>query len=151
MSAAPALKKALVYGLVLAGVIAVVGGVVGGFIDGWVGVTSALIGTAMSAVFVAITAGSILLAGRTSKTGMLSPAFFGIVMGAWLVKFIVFLVLVFVLRDQPFVNPAVLFWTIVVAVIGSLAVDLIAVSRARVPYVSDVRMPGDPDSRDRSA
>lgn len=50
MTAAPALKKALVYGLVLAGVIAVVGGVVGWFVAGPAGLVSALVGTAMAAV-----------------------------------------------------------------------------------------------------
>lgn len=141
MTAAPALKRALVYGLVLAGVIAVVGGLVGWLVAGPEGLVSALIGTAMAAVFSGITAGSILLAVRATRNELMNPVFFAIVMGAWLLKFVILLVLVFVLRNQEFIDPMVLFVTIVVAVIGSLVVDLVAVSRSRVPYVSDVKLP----------
>lgn len=142
MTAAPALKKALIYGLVLAAIIAVIGGIVGWLVADVPGLVSALIGTAMAAVFSGIIAGSILLATKVTRNQLMHPAFFAIVMGAWLVKFVIFLVLVFVLRDQPFIHPMVLFITIVVAVVGSLTVDLIAVTRARVPYVSDVELPG---------
>jgi hypothetical protein len=143
MTAIPVMKKVLVYGGVLALAIAVVGGIVGWFVAGVPGLVSALIGTAMAAVFLGITAGSIVLATRVTKSEVFSPLFFGIVMGAWLLKFVVFLVLVFVLKDQPFIDPLVLFLTIVVGVVGSLVVDLIAVTRSRVPYVSDVTLPGD--------
>ncbi|MET1043439.1 MAG: hypothetical protein ABWX59_04875 [Microbacteriaceae bacterium] len=147
MTAAPVLKKALVYGGVLALAIAVIGSIVGGIVAGGIGVLSALIGTAMAALFLGITAGSILLASRATNSEVFNPVFFAIVMGAWLLKFIVFLVLIFLLKDQPFIDPVVLFITIVVAVIGSLAVDLLAVTRSRVPYVSDVELPGDKDAR----
>lgn len=143
MTVIPLMKKVLVYGGVLALVIAVIGSIVGGIVAGGVGVVSALIGTAMAAIFLGITAGSILFATRLTKTGVFSALFFGIVMGAWLLKFIVFLVLVFLLKDQPFIHPMVLFVTIVAAVVGSLVVDLLAVSRSRIPYVSDVTLPGD--------
>ena len=72
---------------------------------------------------------------------LLSPAYFGIVIGSWIVKFVVFLVLVFSLRDAPFVEPTVLFITLVAAVVGGLVTDMVAVTRSRVPYVSDVRLP----------
>ncbi|WP_157155559.1 hypothetical protein [Diaminobutyricimonas sp. LJ205] len=143
MTAIPVMKKVLVYGGVLALAIAVVGSIVGWFVAGVPGLVSALIGTAMAAVFLGITAGSIMIATKVTKSEVFSPLFFGIVMGAWLLKFVVFLVLVFVLKDQPFIDPLVLFLTIVVGVVGSLVVDLIAVTRSRVPYVSDVSLPGD--------
>lgn len=142
-SATPVLKKALVYGAWLALGIAVIGSAVGWFVAGPTGVVSALVGTAMAAIFLGITSGSILLASRSSQSDMLSPAFFGIVLGGWLLKFIVFLALVFLLREQPWVHPVILFLSIVAGVVGSLVVDVIVVATSRVPYVSDVAMPGD--------
>lgn len=138
MTAAPVLKKVLLYGALLAAAIAVIGSIIGFLVVGPVGVVSALIGTAMAVLFMAITALSILIAGRYSL-----GAFFGIVMGAWLLKFIVFLVLIFVLKDQPWLNPQVMFLSIVAAVIGTLAVDVIVVARSRMSYVSDITLPGE--------
>ena len=96
----------------------------------------------MGFVFLAVTAASILLADRITKGDLLSPVFFALVLGAWLLKFVVFLVLVFTLREASFVDPVVLFVTLVIAVLGGLVTDLVAVSRGRVPYVSDITLPG---------
>lgn len=142
-SATPILRKALIQGAWLALGIAVVGSVIGWFVAGGTGVLSALVGTAMAAVFLGITSASIILASRSSKSDMLSPAFFGIVLGGWLLKFVVFLALVFLLRDQPWVHPVVLFLSIVAGVVGSLVVDVVVVATSRVPYVSDITLPGD--------
>lgn len=138
MTAAPVLKKVLLYGAILAVAIAVIGSILGYITVGPVGISSALIGTAMAVVFLAITAVSILVAGKYSL-----GAFFGIVMGAWLLKFVLFLVLIFILRDQPWLNPQVMFLSIVAAVVGTLAVDVVVVARSRMSYVSDIDLPGD--------
>ena len=138
MSAIPILRRALVYGGLFALVLAVAGSIVGYLVAGGVGVVSALIGAVMAAVFLGVTAVSILLA---SKYDIL--AFFGIVMGAWLLKFVLFLVLAVVLRDQPWIQSTVLFVTLVVGVIGTLIVDVVVVARSRMPYVSDITLPGD--------
>lgn len=143
MTAATILRRVLAYGGLLAAAIAIVGGIVGYVAVGPRGLVSALIGTGMAFVFLAVTAGSILLANRTSKADVLSPAFFGIVLGGWLLKFVVFLVLVFVLKDQPWIDNTVLFLSIVAGVVGSLVVDLLVVAKARMPYVSDISMPRD--------
>ena len=140
----PVLRRILVSGGWLALGIAVVGAVLGGIFAGQVGIVSALIGTAMAVVFMGITAGSILLAnhyaGRESAIG----AFFGIVMGGWLLKFVVFLVLMLLLRDQPWISPIVLFLSIIAGVIGSLVVDTVVVMKSRMSYVSDVTLPPAP-------
>ena len=60
---------------------------------------SALIGTLMAVVFLGITAASILLANRFASSDLFVGVFFGIVLGGWLLKFVVFIVLVVVLRD----------------------------------------------------
>lgn len=137
-SAVPVLKKILVWGGMLAAVVVVGGSIVGYLVAGWTGVTSALIGTAMAVVFLAITAFSIVIASRFGV-----GAFFGIVMGAWLLKFVLFLVLIFLLKDQPWIQPAILFLCVVVAVVGTLVVDVVVIAKSRMPYVSDIVLPGE--------
>jgi hypothetical protein len=144
-SAAPVLRLSLLYGAALFAAIAIVGSVVGALVSELPGLLSALIGAGMGFVFLAVTAGSILLADRLTKGDLLSPVFFAVVLGAWLLKFVVFLVLVFTLREAAFVDPVVLFVTLVIAVLGGLVTDLVAVSRGRVPYVSDIVLPGPSD------
>ena len=139
MSSVLVLKRALIYGGILAAAIAIVGSIVGWLVAGSAGVASALVGTGMAVVFLGITAVSILFA-RKFDIG----AFFGIVMGAWLLKFVLFLVLAFALKEQPWIEPTVLFITIVAAVVGTLAVDVIVASVSRVPYV-EVALPEQPE------
>jgi len=140
----PVFRRILVYGGFLALGIGVVGAIVGGLVAGGIGVLSALIGTAMAVVFMGITAGSILLANRFAGRESAIGAFFGIVMGGWLLKFVVFLVLMFLLRDQPWIQPVVLFLSIIAGVIGSLIVDTVVVVKSRMTYVSDVDLPPAP-------
>jgi len=140
----PVLRRILVYGAVLALGIMVVGALVGGLVAGPSGVVSALIGTLMAVVFMGITAGSILLANRFAGTEAAIGAFFGIVMGGWLLKFVVFLVLMFALRGQPWIEPVVLLLSIIAGVIGSLVVDMVVVMKSRMPYASDVTLPKAP-------
>lgn len=142
MKSAPILTRALVYGAVLTAVIAVLGSAIGYVVAGMPGLVSALIGAGLTAIFMAFTAVSILLASRATTDDPSSTLFFGIVLGAWLLKFIVFIAILLVLRAQPFLEPVVFFFAIIAAVIGSLVVDVLAFVRARVPYV-DVTLPGD--------
>jgi len=120
-TAAPVLRRALVYGAIVSFAIAVIGSVAGALAAELPGMLSALIGAGMGFVFLGLTAASILLADRVTGSDLLSPAYFGIVIGSWIVKFVVFLVLVFSLRDAPFVEPTVLFITLVAAVVGPIA------------------------------
>jgi len=150
-TAMTALKRIIVYGAFLALGIAVVGSIVGLVVDGGRGVLSAVLGTAIAFIFVAVTAGSVILADRASGSDFLSPLFFGIVLGGWILKFVVFLVALVLLKDQPWVNTLVLFLSIIVAVLGSLVVDVLVIAKARIPYVSDVTLPGDATSPDKPA
>lgn len=142
----PVLRRILVYGGFLALGIGVVGAIVGGLVAGWPGVVSALVGTVMAVVFMGITAGSILLANRFAGSEAAVGAFFAIVLGGWLVKFVVFLVIVVLIKDQPWINPVVLFLSIIAGVIGSLIVDAVVVMKSRMTYVSDVTLPTSSDS-----
>jgi len=143
MKTATILARALVYGAILTVAIAVVGSIVGYLIAGNSGLVSALIGAGLTAVFMGFTALSIVLAARVSRNEASSTLFFGIVLGVWLLKFVVFIVILVLLRNQPFIEPLIMFFSILIAVIGSLVVDVIAYVGARVPYVGDIELPGD--------
>lgn len=133
------------YGALLALAIAVVGSLGGWLADGGRGVASALIGAGIAFVFTAMTGVSVILANRVTGGALLHPAYFGIVLGGWLLKFIVFLVLLVVLKDQPWVNTIVLFVCIIASVLGSLVIDVVVIARSRLPYV-DTALPGDPEA-----
>lgn len=141
MSAVPVFQRILKWGGVLAITIAVIGGVAGYLTSGTPGLVSALVGTAMSILFMGITAASILLALKVSSEPAAIGVFFGIVMGGWLVKFVVFLIIVFALKGQPWVEPTVLFLTIVAGVLGSLVIDVVVIAKSRMSYVSEVTLP----------
>jgi hypothetical protein len=146
MSIAPVLNRALRDGSIFAGAVAVVGAVVGFLVAGWPGLVGGLLGAVASAIFLGLTAASMLVGGRITKGDLGSPVFFGIVLGTWLIKLVLFVVLAIWLRSQTWLDPRVFFLAVIVSVIGSLAIDVLAFARSRVPYVSDVQLPG--DSRD---
>lgn len=148
MSAVPVFQKILRWGGLLALAIAVIGGVIGYLTAGGPGLVSALLGTVMSILFMGITAGSILLALKVSSDPAAIGAFFGIVMGGWLVKFVVFFIIVFALKGQPWVEPTVLFLTIVAGVLGSLVIDVVVVAKSRMSYVSEITLPTEPVDED---
>ncbi|MEK7663240.1 MAG: hypothetical protein AAB357_03615, partial [Actinomycetota bacterium] len=132
-SSVPVLRRTLAYGFAFAAAIAVVGGVIGLLVAGPIAAWSAVIGAAMAGVFLGITALSILIAVRFDIV-----AFFGIVLGAWLLKFVAFIVAALALRDQPWINPTALFLSLIAGVIASLVVDVVVVMKTRMPYVSDL-------------
>lgn len=140
----PVLRKALAWGALLAGVILVVSAVLGFVFAGVPGLLGGLIGTLMAVVFMGITAASILAANRFASSDLFVGAFFGIVLGGWILKFIVFIVLVVVLRDADWLNRTVLFLSLVAGVLASLVVDVLVVAKSRLPYVSDVELPKAP-------
>lgn len=141
MSVAPILLRALRDGGIFAALVAIVAGTIGWFVSGTPGVVAGLLGAAAAALFMGLTAVSILVAGRAAKGDLTHPIFFGIVLGAWVLKLIVFGLVVIPLRTATWLDPVVFFWAVIVAVLGSLVVDALAFARTRVPYASDVRLP----------
>jgi hypothetical protein len=132
-SAASVLKRALRLGVLVAGVVAVVAGGLGLVFAGVPGLVSGLVGAAFALLFLGITAVGLIAAGR-SLDGPAGPGvYFAVVLGGWVVKLVLFLVAMLVLRGQPWVQPMVLFLAIVATVLGSLAVDVLVVTRARIP------------------
>jgi len=130
------LTEVLKYTGILAVAIAVIGGGLGYIFAQTDGLISALIGTALSVLFASITAASIIGAMRFDIA-----AFFGIVMGAWLLKIIVFIVILALLRDAPFVQTMVLFLTVIAGAVGTMLIDVIVVFRSRLGYASNVTLP----------
>ncbi|QNO38521.1 hypothetical protein H4J02_05835 [Protaetiibacter sp. SSC-01] len=144
MSAAPnrILTTSLRWGALFATGLAVVAGGIGVLVAGLPGLWGGLLGALLAFAFLALTAGSILLGQRLTVDDPNSPLFYGVVLGAWLVKLIVFFVFMFWLRGQSWLDPWVFFLTVIVAVLGSLVIDALSFVRSRTPYV-DVELPGD--------
>ncbi len=135
------LKLALRYGAILTVAMLVVGGGIGFLVGGMPGLAGALIGAGLTAVLMALSAASFLLAVRATKGDPLNPLFYAIVLGVSGLKIVAFFVIVLALREAAFIDQRVLYVSVIVAVAASLIVDLLAFVRARVPYV-DVELPG---------
>jgi hypothetical protein len=140
MSARPMLTLALRDGGIFAAAVAVVAGLIGLFVSGTAGLFGGLLGAATAAVYLGLTAASMLVAGSVTKGDQTSPKFFGIILGTWVAKLILFIVILLLLGRQSWLDGRVFFFTVIIAVIGSLVIDCLAFLRARVPYV-DVTLP----------
>jgi hypothetical protein len=130
------LTKVLKYTGLLAVLLVVVGGTIGYLAAGSDGLISVLLGTAVALLFSAVTAVSMMIAIRFEIA-----AFFGIVMGAWLLKMVLFIIALVLLRDQSYINTVALFISLVVAIVGTVAIDTLVVTKSRMSYVSDVALP----------
>lgn len=135
------LRTTLLWSAIVTAGLAVVGAIVGFAVAGTSGLWSALVAVLLAAVFLGLTAGTILVANRWYGDPLYTPIFFGAVMGGWIVKFALFIVVLFVLRGAPWLNGTVFFVAIVVSVIASLAIDVVVMLRMRVPHVGDVSLP----------
>ena len=149
LSSPPILRTALVWCGIVTVVLLVAGGVVGFLVAGGGGLASALSGVAVSAIFLAVTAASSLIANRWFGDPLYVPIFFGIVLGGWLLNLVLFIIAIVILRGQDWVDPMVFYIALVVSVVASLAVDVVVLLRMRIPSVSDVSLPTDPDAGDR--
>lgn len=135
------LRTTLLWSAIVTAGLAVVGAIVGFAVAGTSGLWSALVAVLLAAVFLGLTAGTILVANRWYGDPLYTPIFFGAVMGGWIVKFALFIVVLFVLRGAPWLNGTVFFVALVVSVIASLAIDVVVMLRMRVPHVGDVSLP----------
>jgi hypothetical protein len=129
-SAEQLFKNVLGQTALLTGLIASLGSLAGFIVEGMNGVVSALIGAGLAFAFGALTVVSMIIGRKLSLAG-----FFGVVMGGWLIKLIGFALLARSLQGAEFINGPVLFLTLVAAILGSLAIDSIAVLSARIPVV----------------
>jgi hypothetical protein len=124
-------RRALRDMIVLVAGVTVLGAGVGWLVAGLPGVWGALIGAAIALVFSGTTTVAMLTTSHTAPGTMMA-----VIMGTWLGKLAVVIVLLAVLRGMDFYDRYVLAVVVAVAVIGSALLDYRAVSRGRVPYVS---------------
>ena len=141
VSSNPLLRTTLLWSAVVTAGLAIVGAIIGYAVAGTSGLWSALVAVLLAAVFLGLTAGTILVANRWYGDPLYTPIFFGAVMGGWIVKFALFIVVLFVLRGAPWLNNPVFFIALVVSVIASLAIDVVVMLKMRVPHVGDVTLP----------
>lgn len=141
MSSTPVLRTTLIWSAVATLALAVLGAIIGFAIDGTSGLVSALMAILLAAIFLAITGISILIANRWYGDDLYTPIFFGLVLGGWIVKFVVFIVVLLLLRGQPWLNPTIFFVSLVASVITSLVIDVVVLTKMRIPHVSDVSLP----------
>ncbi len=138
----PVMRRVLRWSLLLTLAIAVIGGVIGYFVADWPGVWSALVAAGVTLLFTGLTVLSIILAAR------FDPMFFiAVILGMWILKFIAFLGVLAIVKAFDFTHDWMLWSTMMAAMVGQLAIDIIVVQRSRQPYVSDVALPGENDDK----
>lgn len=135
------LRKVLTWTGIAAIVLVVLGGGIGFLTAGTDGLWSGLTGVGLAIFFLVLTPLSVLIANRWYGREMFATVFFGIVMGGWLLKLVLFVVAIVILRDQAWVEPLIFFLALMAGVLVSLAIDVFAFTTMRVPYVSDISLP----------
>lgn len=123
------LRQALRWAIALTVIVAVVGAVAGWFVAEMPGVWGALMGAALTLVFCGATIIAMMLTTNSGATTMAA-----VVVGSWFVKVVLTLGLVIAVRNATFYDKPVFVITVFVAVIGTLALDMRAVSAGRMPY-----------------
>lgn len=136
-SSVPIMRTVLRWSIILAIAVAGIGGIIGWFVASWPGVWSAVIAAAVVLLFTAVTAISIIFAAK-----MPSTYFMAVILGAWLLKLVAFIGVLAIVRAFSFTHDWMLWGTMLVALVGALAIDVVVVLRSRQPYVSDVELPG---------
>ena len=125
-------RAVLIQGSVLTGLIAVVGALIGGFTAGMPGVAGSLIGAAITLLFTSLTALAVWFGSRQSLA-----VFYGVVLGGWLVKIALFMVLIAYLRGLAGIDRMAFFLSVVASIIGTLAIDTRLVLRSRIPIIEN--------------
>jgi hypothetical protein len=123
-------RRALRDMFVLLAALAVLGVGIGALAAGRPGVWGALIGVGLALVFSGTTIVSMLVTARASLQRLAA-----VVLGAWLGKVLVVIVVLALIQDRDFYDKPVLAVVLLVGVVGSAVLDYRAVSRGRVPYV----------------
>lgn len=129
-SSTQVLAKALKLSAVLVVSVAALCSLVGYLIVGIDGVLTALLGAAIALVFTSMTLLSVLFGARLPLGG-----FYGLVLGGWLLKVVLFAVLLAALQRMEFIHGPTLFFAIVISVLGSLGIDSWVVLRSRIPTI----------------
>lgn len=122
-----------------------IGALAGYLYAGGPGLLSALVGVGLAAVFLGLTAVTMLVGQRFQQPDSIA-VFFGIIIGGWLLKIIIFVIILFVLLGQDWLHGGVFFFAVLASVISSLTIDMVVMAKSRVPYVGDIALPGDDEN-----
>lgn len=117
--------------IVLLSALTVLGIPLGWVIAGGPGVWGAVLGVVVALIFSGTTIWSMLY--TADKDPNMTMA---VVLGAWLAKMVLFLIILVVLREQDFYHRAIFAVVVLIGVIGSAILDMWAVSKGRTPYVT---------------
>ena len=141
VSSTPILRRTLIWSAIAAGILAILAGGIGFLVAEGEGLVSGLLGVLLAVLFLGITGLSILIANRWYGDPLYVQFFFAIVLGGWLLKLGLFIVIMIVLAGQPWIVPMVFFLSIVAGVAMSLIIDVVVLTRMRLPNVSDISLP----------
>lgn len=101
----------------------------GYLVAGPAGVWGAAIGMGLAAGFFAITVGVALVTASLDVTALGAT-----VLGSWLIKIVVLIVVLALLRDADFYSRPVLFVALLVGTMGALVLEAVVATRTQVPY-----------------
>ncbi|WP_195849618.1 hypothetical protein [Rhodococcus sp. AQ5-07] len=124
------MKSAVKWGVMGLVALAVVGALLGGLFAGKEGVYGALIGAAVGGGFILFTALGVLL---TAKLPALTAG--AVLLGTWLLKMILAMVVLFVLSDMDFYNKTALVLVIIMSLVVVLGAETYGVLGTKTPYV----------------
>jgi len=127
-STASLYKRALGLSGILVLVIAIFGSTLGFLFAGTAGVLSALIGSLVALGFSTLTILSIWFGSKLPLTG-----FYGLVLGGWLLKVLLFAIVLAALQGADYISGPVFFFAVVTSVLGGLAIDSWVVLKGRLP------------------
>jgi len=125
-----AMKSAVKWGVMGLIALAVVGALLGGLLPGKEGVYGALIGAAVGGGFILFTALGVLL---TAKLPALTAG--AVLLGTWLLKMILAMVVLFVLSAMDFYNKTALVLVIIMSLVVVLGAETYGVLGTKTPYV----------------
>ncbi|NBQ92838.1 MAG: hypothetical protein EBT82_02075 [Micrococcales bacterium] len=123
-------RRILRLGFLLVLVVGVLGSVIGYLVAGQAGLYAALCGSGAAFAFTAVTVVSVWF-GSDKGLGV----FLGLVLGGWLIKVVLFLVLFSLLNQADWLTREarpVVFFTVVASVLLGLALDTWIVSKAKI-------------------
>ncbi|WP_017791784.1 hypothetical protein [Leucobacter salsicius] len=132
----PLLLRAVKWGVIVSVLLVLVFAGIGWLVSGMTGVVGGAIGAGIAGLFLTLTAGSIAFANRFSSSPAFLQIFFSIVMGAWLLKIVVFFAAALLLKDQPWLNSTMMFIGVIVGVVVSLTANAIVFARGRIPIAN---------------
>ena len=135
----PVLLRALRWGLLANALLLVICGGIGYLIAGAPGLVGGVLGAGIAGVFFGLTIGSITFGNRFIENPNYLVLFFVIVAGGWILKFVLFIVAVLLLRNQPWLEPKILFFSLVAGVIVSLGIDAFIMLKSRIPIIGEAR------------